>query len=161
MVYALGKSAGADIETDPRSTDFGKIKFGNTRIDPLAGLSQTAVILSRLTTGEVKTSFKRVVPIRGEGVPYGKGNVADYTFRFLRTKLSPVVGTGLDIATKKDVVGQKITAGTIPHKLLMPLALDDIYQAMKDNGVPAGSALGILSIFGMGLQVYDPRKRSK
>lgn len=159
-VYALGRFAGADIEIDPRSSDFGKMRFGNTRIDPLAGLSQTTVLLSRLISGETKTGKGKIVPIRGDKVPYGSGNSADIMARFLRSKLSPVVGMGVDILTGKDVVGGKITAESIPERLLMPLAFDDIYKAMKENGIPAGTAMGLLSIFGMGLQAYQIGQRN-
>lgn len=42
------------IEVDPRSSDFGKVRFGNTFIDPLAGLAQVTVFLSRVATGETR-----------------------------------------------------------------------------------------------------------
>src|SRR3972149_11707521 len=42
VFYVLGTAAGGGIETDPRSTDFGEIKFGNTRLDPMSGFSPTA-----------------------------------------------------------------------------------------------------------------------
>ena len=161
VVYTLGLSAGGTVETDPRSSDFGKIKFGNTRIDPLAGLSQTTVLIGRLLSGETKTAKGRIVPIRGDKIPYGSGNSADVMARFLRSKLSPVVGTGVDIAAGKDVVGQRVTAETLPEKLLMPLTINDIYEAMKEQGVPATPAMAILAIFGMGLQTYDPQKRNQ
>jgi len=160
VVYSLGAAAGADIEIDPRSSDFGKIKFGNVRVDPMAGISQSTVLVARLLSGETKTSTGNIVPIRGDNVPYGSGNSADVIARFLRSKLSPVVGTGVDIAAGKDIVGQRVTAEALPEKLLAPLAFNDIYQTMKEQGVPAAAALGILSMFGMGLQTYNSQQRN-
>ena len=157
VVYALGLASGATVETDPRSTDFGKIKFGNTRVDPLAGLVQTTVLLSRVATGETKKPTGLIVPLRGDYVPYNSMNTADVIANFLRSKLSPVVGTSVDVLAGKDVVGGKVALETMPGKLLMPLALSDIYESMVDQGVPVGAALGVLSIFGMGLQTYEPR----
>lgn len=157
LVYTLGKMAGAMIETDPRSSDFGKMKFGNTRIDPMAGLSQTSVLESRIAAGATKTSTGKIVPIRGDKVPYGTGNTSDVIARFLRSKLAPIPGAGLDVATGKNVVGQSITPQTVGIGLVTPLALSDIYSAMQDQGIDKGTALGLLSIFGMGLQTYQPK----
>jgi len=157
LFYTLWKLAGGDIEMDPRSADFGKIRIGNTRIDPLAGISQTIVLLSRLWTGETKTAAGKVVPIRGEKVPYGKGTAADVTARFLRTKLSPVPATALDIAAGENVVGEPVTPASVAEGLFAPMAIQDIYEAMKDQGVGRGAALGILAFFGMGLQTYETR----
>ena len=39
VVYFLAYLGGGEPDDDPTSSDFGKIKFGNTRIDPLSGLS--------------------------------------------------------------------------------------------------------------------------
>jgi hypothetical protein len=154
VIYTLASAAGADVEIDPRSSDYGKIKIGNTRIDPLAGLSQATVVLSRVGSGKTKRMSGELVPIRGDDIPYGSGNTADVIGRFLRTKLSPVVGTGVDIVAGKDVVNKKVTLADVPEKLLAPLAMNDVYEAMKENGIPAGAALGMLSIWGMGLQTF-------
>lgn len=160
VVYALANMAGAEVEDDPRSSDFGKLRFGNTRVDPLAGLAQATVLLSRLGTGEKKTIGGKVIPIRGE-VPYGSDTSADVIARFLRSKLSPVVGSGVDIASGQNVVGEPLTPSMTLQRLAVPLSFSDIYQVMLDDGVPKGTALGILSLFGWGLQQHDEPKPKK
>lgn len=42
---------GTGVEMDPRSADFGKIKIGNTRIDPWGGRIQQVVFSTKLTLG--------------------------------------------------------------------------------------------------------------
>lgn len=157
VIYGLGTLAGGEVETDPRSSDFGKIRFDDTRLDPMAGLIQPTVLLSRLGSGETTRLSGKVVPIRGENVPFGGDDAADVTARFLRTKLSPVIGTTVNVLAGSDVTGEKVTPEKIGEDLLVPLALKDILKAMEDQGVPRGTALAILSIFGMGLQTYDPK----
>lgn len=44
----LAKMGGASVETNPNNSDFGKIKIGNTRIDPWAGFQQYVVTANRL-----------------------------------------------------------------------------------------------------------------
>lgn len=158
VVYFLGLAAGAELEIDPRSADFGKLVFGNTRVDPLSGISQSAVLLSRVITGETVNKDGEVIPLRGEEVKYGGSNTADVLGRFLRSKLSPVLGTSIDVIAGKDVVGNEVTLYDVPEKLLMPLTLKDVYETMVDQGVPMGAALSLVGIFGMGLMTYDERK---
>lgn len=155
VIYGLGTLAGGDVETDPRSSDFGKLRFEDTRLDPMAGLLQSTVLLSRLGSGETTRLSGKTVPIRGDQVPFGGDDAADVTARFLRTKLSPVVGTTVNVLSGTDVTGEKVTPEKIGEDLLVPLALKDILKAMEDQGVPRGTALAILSIFGMGLQTYE------
>lgn len=154
-VLALGAAAGGEMETDPRSADFGKIRFGNTRLDPLSGIAQVTVLGTRLLTGETKKGSGAVVPIRGPDVPYKGDTGGDVLGRFLRSKLSPAFGTGWDIAAGEDVMGQPVMPGSVAMRMTVPLALSDIYQTMKEQGVPEGTALGLLSILGMGLQTYS------
>ncbi len=159
VVYGLANLAGADLESDPRSSDFGKLKFGNTRVDPLGGLSQGTVLLSRLTSGETKTGQSEVKDIRGK-VPFGESTSADVIWRFLRSKLAPVPAVALDLASGSNVVGEPVTAGDAAARLVVPLSFSDIYDVMKEQGVPAGTALGMLSVFGFGLQQQpDPDVR--
>ena len=169
-VYGLGSLAGATIDTNAKSSDFGKLKFGNTRVDPMSGLAQTSVLLSRIITGE-KTNLKgKTNPIVGK-VPYGKETLPDVLATFLRTKLSPLVSTAIDWRQGQNVVGEPVSAGTllphlteggipVPGTLLTPLSFRDILEVMEEQGVPRGTAIGILSLFGMGVQNYDAKKKT-
>lgn len=174
LVYGLANMAGAKIETDPRSTDFGKIRIGNTRIDPLGGLIQITNFLTRVVTGETKTEKEGVKPLRdsfrplpevdkllgtnmaAQGKP-GKKGVGDTIATFLRTKLNPVAGAAVDIATGKDIVGRPTTVGGTLKKMTVPISFQDISETMQEQGVPKGTALWILSLFGAGLQTYGKR----
>lgn len=153
VVYTLGSLAGAEIETDPRSSEFGKLRFGEERLDPLGGLLQATVLTSRLATGETKKGKGKIVSIRGD-VPFGSGNSADVIARFLRTKLAPVPGTLVDLASGENVVGEAVTPLSAAGRLVVPISFGDIYQAMQNQGIPKGVAMAILSEFGMGLQSY-------
>lgn len=147
------------IELDPRSSDFGKIRIGQTRIDPLFGLQQATVLLSRLVSGETKTLSEKVVPIRGEKVPFGTGNSADVIARFLRTKLSPIIGAGVNIAAGRNVIGEPVTPTTVARDIAVPISLREIYDSMKAQGIPGGVALGILNLFGIAVQTYQDNKK--
>lgn len=154
VVYGLAALAGADLEDDPRSADFGKIKIGKTRIDPLAGVAQGTVMLSRVFSGTTKSSMTgRVQPIRGK-LPYGGQDTGDVVWSFVRSKFSPGVGAIFNVLSGQNVIGEKVTAGTVARDLTVPLALRDIKEAIQDQGVPAGSALGLAAILGFGLQTY-------
>lgn len=158
IVYGLAQQNGAEIETDPRSSDFGKLKFGDTRVDPMMGLSQTTTLLSRLFLGKTKTTKGEIIPTRGENIPFGGSNSADVIARFLRTKLAPVPGAAVDIVTGENVVGETVNPQSVAQRAVTPLALSDIYDTMQEQGVDKGTALGLLSIFGMGLQTHEERE---
>lgn len=161
VVYTLGKMAGGELEDDPRSSDFGKIRFGDTRLDPLSGLAQTATFVSRVSTGKVKRTSGAVVAIRGGDIPYGGDNTADVIARFLRTKLAPASGLAVDVAAGENVVGEPTTGWSVARGAVIPLSMSDIYDTLVEQGVPAGMALSILGIFGEGVQTYQPKEQRR
>lgn len=162
VVYGLAQLAGGEIETDSRSSDFGKIRMGDTRVDPMFGLSQATVFTSRVASGETKSlSSGKVTPLRGEDVPFGSGGVAETIFRFLRTKLSPVLGSGLNVISGENVIGEKVTLGSEALGSVQPLVIGDILEVMEEQGVPKGTALSLLAIFGAGIQTFDPASKKK
>ncbi len=159
VVYAIGAAAGGKLEDDPRSSDFGKLKFGDTRLDPLTGLSQATVFGSRMISGKTKSSTTgTVTPIRGK-VPFGKPTAGDAAAQFARSKLSPLAGTAADLATGKMFGGQEVNATNEVTEKVTPMAVRDVYQAIQSEGVPKGVALGLMSLFGMGLQTYGKNGR--
>lgn len=157
VLYATWVMAGGDLEEDPRSSDFLKLKVKNTRIDPLGGFSQMIVFASRIISGSKKSLNGKVVPIRGE-VPYGSDNTWDIITRFARSKLSPGVGAGVNIATGTNVIGEEVTPITISRDLGVPMAVRDIFESMKDLGFPIGMIPGALAIFGVGVQAFETKK---
>jgi hypothetical protein len=171
-IYALGQMAGGEVETDPRSSDFGKIRLGDTRLDPLGGLSQVTTLLARVTSGETKTGKGRLVPLREENRPLagtsmgakGKpnpitGDTSDVLKNFLRSKLNPAVGSAVNLAVGKDITGEPVTPQSTLVSMTVPISYQDILSTMEKQGVPRGAALFTLSLFGMGLNTYEDRKK--
>lgn len=164
--YALFIAAAEGIEdltdeefsvgTDPRSSDFGKIKIGDVRIDPLSGISQVARLVARLATGETVTQGGKVKELGGEG-PYDQSR-ADVIEDFLRSKLGPVQSRIYDALKGKNFVGEKVTPTEALTQPPIPLAARDTYEALRELGVPEGIILGVLSVFGDSIQTYNNEK---
>ena len=145
-------------EWDLRSSEAGKIRVGDTRIDPLGGFLQSAVFLARMASGETKNQKGQIVPLVGDKVPFGKSEAKDVIANFMRSKLRPIAGATFDVATRKDFKGDWVTAGSTVENLIAPMTVSDIYQAMREEGVPEGAALGLLSVLGIGINTYEPNK---
>ena len=158
-LYAAFRGDDEPIETDPRSTKFGKIPMGNgSYIDPMAGLLQVTVFLNTLRTGEVKNKKGEIksVWMDDDGTSaFGQGDGAFFT-RFLRSKMSPVAGTLYDrFVTHKMVDGKPFTYTDAVLNLVTPMTYKDIYEAMRAQGVPKGTILSTLTMFGEGLSTYE------
>jgi hypothetical protein len=146
------------ISFDPLSSDFGKIRFGDTRGDPLAGLAQTTVFSSRMGEAlyqggrslagfELDKEAKRTMRNSGQVV-----------WRFLTNKASPWIGNTLDFLSGETFEGERLTPKELAKDMAFPLALKDIYDSMEEQGVAGGTALSLLAIFGMGVQTYQAQE---
>lgn len=128
------------VEWDPRSSNFGKIKIGNTRFDVSGGMGSVATLASRLaawskkssTTGDVKS-------LTGGG--FGQGDAADLVIDFFENKLSPAAGVARDIMRGEDFNGNKPTIGNIAKGLAMPLVIQNFTQAKQPNSADPLAAL--------------------
>lgn len=151
------------ITFDPRSADFGKVRFGNTRLDPLAGLSQITVFGSRALSGETVDPEGRARDLRGNvfglrpKLPKAGSDTGDVILRFLRSKLAPVPGAAADLMTGKDAVGRPTTPLSVGQNLVLPFGPKDVYEVMVNEGMPRSAALALLAILGMGVQVHKPK----
>lgn len=87
ILWGTGVEEDTDIGTvlDPRSTDFGKVIVGRTRLDLTAGTASLITLAWRLSTMETMTAQGRVRPAKP----------ADVLFNFISGKASP----GLQLAT--------------------------------------------------------------
>lgn len=159
IMTSLAVAAGAKIQTDPRAGDFGKFRFNHTYIDPGAGLLQTAVLLSRLWTGETKSSSGKVTKL--DEAKFGGTDAAGLVGRYLRTKLAPLPGGALNAASGRKVTGEKTTWAKEGLDQIDPMSRGEVLAAIDDLGPLPGGVVALLALFGMGSQVYDPSQKRK
>lgn len=147
----LAKTLGAEVELDWRSSDFGKIKVGNTRYDIWGGASQYIRVLAQVFKGQRKSG--------GEISELNTRSRIMTAANLVRTKLSPIIGFGVDAVLGENVVGEKV-AWTDAYKLMIPMLYNDISEAAKDTKGGPGTAVisGLLSFLGIGAQTYGGKK---
>lgn len=145
------------VEFDPRSSDFGKVRIGNTRWDIWGGFQPYVRLIAQLITGERKaTSSGQISSVNKFG--QDKGTLLT---RFVRGKLAPVPATALNLLTGRNIVGEKVTVKSEAMAHLQPLIVSDMKDAIKDRGVGALFTHGLPSVFGVGVQTYLPRGYDK
>ena len=143
-------------ELDWRSSDLGKTIIGDTRLDDGRGLSQLAVLAGRIWTGETKLSSGKIVKVRGEDgeVRPGTDDLRDIMHRFVDSKLAPLPSAVIDFIVGKNVVGKKVTLGSIIKERTMPMTWRDIWEAEKELGVAQGTVAALDAYLGTGISTY-------
>jgi hypothetical protein len=156
-ILGLAAAAGAQVEKDPRSSDFGKIKVGNTRWDMWGGFQQYARIFAQLMSGQTKSSNTgEVYDLKGDKFPYKTR--LDQLGSFFRGKLAPVPGLAVDLLAGKNVVGQEIDPVNKAYELFVPMIAQDIQDAWKEQGAKSLLTVGVPSSLGVGVTTYDQKK---
>lgn len=155
-VAGLGNLSGlGETSLDPRSADFGKIRIGNTRIDPAGGFQQFLVLASRLYTNEFTSSTPEVSRQRpvemGGGGPYDqtRGSVAT---QFGMNKLHPMLRYFIDSAFASQDTPFHVFDRTA--QLALPMMAADLLEIAKEEPdlLPM---LAPLASAGMGAQFYE------
>jgi hypothetical protein len=147
--FAFADDEDVDVELDPRSSDFGKIRIGERRYDILGGLGQYLVLGARLATGETKTGKGEVKELKK-----GAGQTErDVLIRFLINKAAPIPGyvsTGLE---GENPVGEEFEPAKDAAALFVPLFLRDLYKGFEEEGL-LGAAAATPALFGFGYSKY-------
>ncbi len=148
------------MEKDPRSSDFGKIKIGDTRYDIWAGFSQLIRFFAQFSTAQKKnTTDGQIIEMDGKKFPFK--DRSDIIKNFARTKLSPTAGTMVDLMTGKDMLGNEITVGGEVAKNLIPLYLQDVASLYEKEGPTGLTQSMVPAFFGIGVQNYSAKPGKK
>ena len=147
---ALAKMAGADVEIDPRSSDFGKVKIGSTRYELWAGYQPIARNVVQIMLSERKTTGG------GDIIEAERLSMAG---RFIASKFSPAAGFAMDVLRGAGFLGEEVPPRTKEATLdllfqrFVPLSIQDIVDAIEAEGplgglfgVPAGLGGGVVTI---------------
>lgn len=134
----LARAAGAEVETDFESSDFGKIKVGDTRWDITAGMGR----------------YVRVMLQLGARVKDGEmGDAGMLLLEEARKNLSPVFSYGVNAAVGSDVTGEEFEVTKDTLKLITPLMVEDLMEAFDAEGWP-GVLKALPAGVGVGVQTY-------
>jgi hypothetical protein len=153
----LAKLGGADVELDPRSSDFGKIKVGDTRIDPAAGFTQYMTFIARQATNQTKVDGE----IEDLGAEFGEQSQADVILRFARSKAAPVPAYFWDQRQGHTFDYQPFNPLGQAAWLFAPIGFQQTYETARDSGArPAAAGFGLNAV-GIGVQTYGPDEPKK
>ncbi len=144
---------GAEIQTDPRSSNFGKGKIGNIRIDPWAGFQPVARYIAQLYSGQAKTAAGEIIP----------RDRTDTAGRFIRSKLAPMPGLLTDLYTGATFLGEEsgfttsgpqgqVTSEAVQERFV-PFFVQDLVGAFEHEGL-TGVLLGLPAGVGIGVGAY-------
>jgi hypothetical protein len=171
MTLGLAKLAGADVETDPRSTDFAKIKDGNTRYDVTAGFQPYLRAGAQLLTGQKVTASGKVTNIgtgpdgkalmqgklkmHGADKGYKQDTRLDVVGRFFANKEAPIPAFVSELLREHDMGGKPLTISGETANLFAPMIAQDVYDAVQDRGAE-GLMIIPPDLFGIGINTYPP-----
>lgn len=146
-----------DVELDPRSTDWGKLRIGDIRVDPWAGFQPAARTIVQTALNQRKTGrTKRIVP----------ANRARTLWRYFRSGMSPAAGLVSDLLEDRTFMGEEMVfePGFISKEAIrrfLPMAMQDIGEASWYYGLSGTSIAAPTAILGLGVQVYEPTAYGK
>jgi hypothetical protein len=149
--------AGAKLQGDPRSSDFAKIRFGNTRLDPLGGFQQYIRAGSQIASGKMISTTTGKTTVLGSG--FGKPTRLDIGLHFGESKLNPTASFIVDALNQHGYSGQSFNLSKEAYSRMIPLLWQDVYSVYKDTGSAGLAALlyGVGGV-GVGVQNYGPKK---
>lgn len=168
VVLGAAAASGAKVETDPRSSDFLKIKVGDTRYDILGGFQQNLVFGWREISGEKKSSTTGAVTKFAKGLPdlFEKNpapvtktitspNRVSIATDLAGNKLNPVLSSAKKLISGKDASGQPVNYVTEIGQLFVPISIQGTVQTISSTGsVPEGILKNAPDYFGISSQTY-------
>jgi hypothetical protein len=156
------------VEFDPTSSDFMKIKLGNTRVDPWGGKIQQVILMSRIMTQSMKKENGKI-QVLGYG---GTSNSGELAIKMATNKFAPSMSMlyKLAFADKKKVNGKYVLHVPFEGEYdateqlaanLYPIYWDSIKETYKEQPEVLASFLSALAFMGMGVNTYSQKEKKK
>ena len=165
LVIFLAKMADDDddenysMEIDPRSSDFAKLKFGDTTIDFTGGYAQYVRLLTQVSRGEKKMRTGEIYKLGSE---YNKPTTGAVVGNWLMNKMSPWA----NYITKNWnlIEGSKLEEEFNKESSLLnfatPIWIQDVGGLYEKNGALGATGLSLLSIYGFGVGLENQIPKS-
>lgn len=161
VMYINNKLHPGSAETDPRSSNFGKVKVGDTRFDISGGYSSIVSLASRVAAAvdgkpAIKSSSTGVMSKIGSG--FGQTSYQELLGDFLQGRASPAGQIIADLANGQTYSGQKPTVKSEVGSLITPIPAQT-YKSLKDDPNAANkTAVMIAQQLGLMSNTYGQSK---
>ncbi len=141
-----------DVEWNPLSTDFLKVRHKKTRVDITGGYQPLLRAVVQLAAGKRKST---------ESGRVYNAERTEIISRFLQSKLSPHAGLAVDLWRGETFLGKKLKlspAGVSEqvYERLAPLFIQDVTDAIRLQGLGTAGVIAPLAWTGLGVQTYSP-----
>lgn len=148
-VFSAAALAGHPVDADWLSSNFGKIRVGNTYHDLLGGEAQSFRYIAQIAAKKLRRPNGKEVPLTDEEQNAQIG-------RMIRSKLNPVAGLIPTWMTGTDFMGKPTNPMNELVELIKPgLSWQIIGDAAQAGVPPVGTAaLAAESFLGAGVQAY-------
>jgi len=153
-VTAIADAMGAQVEKDPRSSEFLKIRVGNTTFNnPFGrGMPQIMTLVARLISGQTKDARTQTLNELNTG-EFGSKTLFDVGLDFLVNKTNPVVRTAITLGKGRDISGKKPTPESTMFGLT-PISFQNLTD-LKDEASTQSVIGAIADLVGLSSNTYQ------
>lgn len=146
-------------EFDPRSSDFLKIKFGDTRLSFLRGISGFIVLMAKMATGQYKSATTGEVKDLGSG--FAETSRFDTLINFFTNKAPPATRSVIDITRGRDFKGDPPTLSSVLMQSGVPISIQNVIELAKNPTID--QAFGVIAdFFGFSTNTFrDANKKTE
>jgi hypothetical protein len=155
------------VETDPRSSDFGKIKIGATKFDVTGGMGSLVTLAARIVPtmhnghwGEWSKSATSGKYTDLRAGKFGRQTTVDVVNNFWEGKLSPLAGALRDTLKGRNFDGSPVTVGSVAGNLLTPMPIQTFMDAYSNPKAAPTLAVLIADALGVSANTPAPRKHA-
>lgn len=152
------------VELDPRSSDFGKIKIGNTRFDVSGGMASILTLAARIVSQSSKSSLSHKITKIDDPKAYKGATTLSTAEDFLENKLAPLPRFLLDLRSGQTKFNSKplnLTSGegikNIATETLLPIQYSNYEELQKDPNSANTLVSMIADALGIGTNTYGKK----
>jgi len=147
------------VEWNPKSSDFGKIKIGNTRFDVTAGKAAIVTLAARLIKNSTKSTTTGLETQLGSG--YAQRTRFDVVLDFLTNKVTPPAAVVTQWLKGETRQGDEITTIESIYSGFTPISIRNFIE-LKDDDSASAVAGAIVDLIGVSANTYgDSNSRNK
>lgn len=149
-----------DVEFDPRSSKFGKMKVPGSKdtwVDISGGLGSYITLTSRIATLSSKSATNNKI-IKLNTDKYGARTAKDVVLDFLTNKLAPAPAIGNSFLKGKNFQGEKPTLTGEALNLAKPISAGNAYEIFNNEDTATALISTVFDLLGAGQTDYTKFK---